>query len=161
MSVFGSNAFASIALTGPDMRVAAALLSFVLAGFAVAQGAQPPAASCDNCGMIVSIRTSAESEEWTPLGVVSPGSSITSPGGTEARSAFAFGADGNRGLVLIGAAGGAVYAKRPSAYQRPRWDLTVKMDRGDTRVVTQRYEPLLREGDRVRVMGTQLELQET
>jgi hypothetical protein len=35
------------------------------------------------------------------------------------------------------------------------------MDRGDTRVLQQRYEPLLREGDRVRVLGTQIELVES
>jgi outer membrane lipoprotein SlyB len=81
--------------------------------------------------------------------------------GNEGRTAYAFGSDGSRGLVLIGAAGGAVYAKRPNAYQKPRWDVTVKMDRGDTRVLQQRYEPLLREGDRVRVLGTQIELVES
>ena len=47
---------------------------------------------------------------------------------------------------------------RPNAYEKPRWDVTVKMDRGGTRVVSQGYEPLLREGDRVRIFGTQLEL---
>jgi len=61
-------------------------------------------------------------------------------------------------LVLVGAAGGAVYAKRPNSYQRPRWDVTVKLDTGATRVLPQLYEPLLREGDRVRVFGTQVEL---
>jgi outer membrane lipoprotein SlyB len=67
----------------------------------------------------------------------------------------------NQGLVVIGAAGGATSGKRPNAYEKPRWDVTVKMDRGDTRVLQQRYEPLLREGDRVRVLGTQIELVES
>jgi hypothetical protein len=49
-------------------------------------------------------------------------------------------------------------AKRPNAYEKPRWDVTVKMDRGGTRNVSQSYEPLLRDADRVRVLGTQLEL---
>lgn len=140
------------------MRTGVALLALV-AGVAAAQMTSRPATSCDNCGVVVSIATTYQEEQWTPLGVVSPGTSVT--GGNEGRTAFAFGSDGSRGLVLIGAAGGAVYAKRPNAYQRPRWDVTVKMDRGDTRVVSQRYEPLLREGDRVRVLGTQVELVDT
>jgi len=124
-------------------------------------GAQTPfsAGPCESCGSIVSIRMSTQEEQWTPLGVVSPSAAPTSPGGTESRTAFAFGTDGSsRGLVLIGSAGGAMYAKRPTAYQKPRWDVTVKMDIGGTRTLQQRYEPLLREGDRVRVNGTQLEL---
>jgi hypothetical protein len=32
------------------------------------------------------------------------------------------------------------------------------MDNGNVRIVPQSYEPLLREGDRVRVLGTQLDL---
>ena len=140
-----------------DLRIGVVLLA--LAGAAAAQMAAPPAPSCDNCGVITSIRTSYEEEQWTPLGVVAAPSSLTS--GNEGRTAYAFGSDGSRGLVLIGAAGGAVYAKRPNAYQKPRWDVTVKMDRGDTRVLQQRYEPLLREGDRVRVLGTQIDLVES
>ena len=52
----------------------------------------------------------------------------------------------------------AVYAKRSQAYEKPRWEVTVQMDEGGRRVLSQRYEPFLREGDRVRVSGTQLEL---
>jgi outer membrane lipoprotein SlyB len=133
----------------------------LLAALCAAAGAQTTfsTAPCESCGSIVSIRMSTQEEQWTPLGVVSPSAAPTSPGGTESRTAFAFGSDGSsRGLVLIGSAGGAMYAKRPTAYQKPRWDVTVKMDRGDTRTLQQRYEPLLREGDRVRVNGTQLEL---
>jgi len=137
------------------MRIAGTLLSLLLVGGASAQSAVPP---CDNCGVIASIQMSVQEEQWTPLGVVASGNSVTTMGGPETRSAFAFGSEGSRGLVAIGAAGGAVYARRPNSYQKPRWDVTIKMDRGDTRVIQQRYEPLLREGDRVRVMGTQLEL---
>lgn len=64
----------------------------------------------------------------------------------------------NQGQVLIGAAGGAAYGTRPNQLNRQRWQVVVRMDVGGTRAVTQNYEPMLREGDRVRVMGTQLEL---
>ena len=142
------------------MRNAAALaLLLIVAGAAAQQPGTFSAGPCDNCGVITSIRTSAEEEPWQPLGVVPAPAGLSSPGGPEGRSAYAFGSDGSyRGLVLIGANGGAVYAKRQNAYQRTRWDVTVKMDRGNTRIVPQRYEPLLREGDRVRILGTQLEL---
>jgi hypothetical protein len=140
------------------MRIALALSLLLIAGLAAAQPGTFAGGVCDNCGVITSINTSAQEEQWQPLGVVPAPGSLSSPGGSEGRSAFAFGSDGSRGLVLIGAAGGAVYAKRQNSYQRTRWDVTVKMDRGNTRVVQQRYEPLLREGDRVRILGTQLEL---
>ena len=60
-------------------------------------------------------------------------------------------------MVLLGAAGGAGYATRPKAYERPRWQIVVRMDGGGQRTVHHDYEPALREGDRVRVYGTQLE----
>jgi outer membrane lipoprotein SlyB len=140
------------------MKIASALLPLLLAGVATAQLTQSAMTPCDNCGVVVSIRMLVQEEQWAPLGVVSAGGSPTGTGSGETRSAFAFGSDGSRGLVVIGAAGGAVYARRPNSYQKPRWDVTIKMDRGDTRVVQQRYEPLLREDDRVRGIGTQLEL---
>ena len=71
-----------------DVRIAALLLT--LAGAAAAQ-MTAPAPSCDNCGVIVSIRTSYQEEEWTPLGVVAAPSSLTS--GNEGRTAFAFGSE--------------------------------------------------------------------
>jgi outer membrane lipoprotein SlyB len=100
-----------------------------------------------------------ERTQWTPLGSATP--AIVTPSGaqTGAMTQFAIGPQlQNQGLVVLGAAGGAAYAKRLNTYEKPRWDVTIKMDRGGTRVVSQRYEPLLREGDRVRVLGTQLEL---
>ena len=65
----------------------------------------------------------------------------------------------HRGMVVVGAAGGAAYAQKPNEYQRQRWDVTSKMDSGPPpRVVNLSYEPFVQEGDRVRVFGNQLEL---
>ena len=139
-----------------DARLAGALIALLAAGVVAGQ-TTTGAARCDNCAVIVSIQESSQEEQWTPLGGISSASSLTNPGGMQGRSAIAFGSDGSRELVMVGAAGGAVYAKRPNAYRKPRWDVKVKMDSGETRVIPQRYEPLLREGDRVRVLGTQLE----
>jgi outer membrane lipoprotein SlyB len=116
--------------------------------------------ACANCATILSIQTTTERQDWTPLGTVAPGSvSIAGAGVSEGRTAYIIGPDlSNKGLVLLGAAGGAAYGKRSNTYEKPRWDVTLKLDTGGTRVVSQSYEPLFREGDRVRVFGTQLEL---
>ncbi len=79
---------------------------------------------------------------------------------TGSSTQFAFGKGfSNQGMVTLGAAGGAVYAQKPNEYRRTRWDVTLKMDDGMTRVVSLGYEPLLvQQGDYVRVMGNSLEL---
>jgi len=126
------------------------------------QSPSGPAASgeCDRCGKIESIRPVTAKDQWTPLGSVA-----TSPLGAGANgnpSAVTMVQIGpgfsNQGAVLIGAAGGAAYGTRPDNLNRQRWEVIVRMDAGGTRAVMQNYEPMLREGDRVRVMGTQLEL---
>ena len=119
-----------------------------------------PADACDACGIVLSIAQVTERQQWTPLGTTG-GTNTASPTGraTDATTQFQIGPQlQNQGIVVVGAAGGAAYAKRPNAYEKPRWDVTIKMDRGGTRVIQQRYEPMLREGDRVRVLGTQLDL---
>ena len=64
----------------------------------------------------------------------------------------------NQGQVLVGAAGGTVYRTQPNQRNITRWEVTVHMDDGSTRALTQNYEPLMQVGDRVRVFGTQIEL---
>jgi len=64
----------------------------------------------------------------------------------------------NQGIVMIGAGGGATYRKSPNAYEKPSWEVTIKLDSGTKRVVTVAYEPFVREGDRVRIAGNSLEL---
>jgi outer membrane lipoprotein SlyB len=127
--------------------------------------AQPPApgaaaGDCDRCGKIESIRPVTAKDTWTPLGTVSAsplgsGTGATPSGVTMYQIGPGF---SKQGTVLIGAAGGAAYRTRPTELNAKRWEIVVRMDAGGAKSVNQNYEPMLREGDRVRVMGNQLEL---
>jgi hypothetical protein len=121
-------------------------------------GAALAAETCPSCGVITSIERGTHEEDWQPLGVVSAAPTLATSSGAETTSAFSFSKNSKPGIVMIGAAGGAAYAKRPNSYQKPHWDVTVALDGGGNRVVQQRYEPYVKEGDRVRIIGTQLEL---
>jgi outer membrane lipoprotein SlyB len=121
---------------------------------------QPPPA-CDRCGTVGSIRQSTSKEQWTSLGNVpsrvgQSGSDISPSAVTTFKIGPGF---TNQGQVMIGAAGGAVYQTSPTTERNAtRWEITVRMDDGTSRSVTQNYEPLLQVGDRVRVFGSQIEL---
>lgn len=130
-------------------------------GITYAQGAPRP--GCNGaCGVIQTIAPVDERQVWTPLGSVTPGTiSSNALGATPTASAqMQFGSGLSRqGMVVIGAAGGAAYAQKPNEYRRSRWDVTLKMDGGGTRVVSMGTEPLfVQEGDYVRVSGNNLEL---
>ena len=64
----------------------------------------------------------------------------------------------NQGQVPLGAAGGAAYKSSPTERRAARWEIVVHMDSGDKRTLSQNYEPMLHQDDRVRVFGTQIEL---
>lgn len=123
-------------------------------GKAAAAAAAPPADECAQCGKVLSIKRTSVKEQWTPLG--------TDTGfHQDARAATQFKIGpglSNQGLVIVGAAGGAGYQKSPNSYEKPRWDVTVKLDSGQTRVVQLTYEPYVQEGDRVRISGRNVEL---
>jgi outer membrane lipoprotein SlyB len=113
-----------------------------------------PSDDCGQCGKVVSVRETKVKEQWTPLG---GGASF----GSDARAATMFQIGPgltNQGKVMVGAAGGAAYQKTPNAYEKPRWEVTVKMDNGQTRVASLAYEPYVQEGDRVRISGRNVEL---
>ena len=147
----------------PACRKFCAVVLALLALPIMAQSPGPAAAAggeCDRCGKIESIRPMTAKDTWTPLGTVTTtsqgeGTTGTPSGVTMYKIGPGF---SKQGTVVIGAAGGAAYRARPSELNAKRWEIVVRMEDGATRSVTQNYEPMLREGDRVRVMGTQLEL---
>lgn len=119
---------------------------------AVALGAVPAAAQerCDNCGRIEGVRSVRSTSEALPLGTM--GSVQDTSGRVTTQYNFTSGS-----MVVLGAAGGAGYARRPRSAERERWEIAVRMDDGTTRTLSQAYEPALRAGDRVRVYGTLVE----
>jgi hypothetical protein len=122
--------------------------------------AQGTGGGCDNCGKVVSIRAiSDQATSWQPLGTTVP-STLSDPAQVgRTTTTFQVGKGGsNDGVVMLGAAGGATYARRPERYQRTRWEVTVQMDNGTARVVAVDYEPLFQQGDRVQVYGRQIDL---
>ena len=112
----------------------------------------PPPDDCDRCGTIQSIQRVTAKETWAPLGTVSStsvgaGDITGSPPVTMYEIGKGF---SKKGTVMVGAAGGAAYGARPKELNAPRWEVTIKMDAGGMRAVSQNYEPMLREGDRDR-----------
>src|SRR4051812_26186400 len=126
----------------------------------------PPSAACNDCGIITSIRQTMSKDTWTPLGMGVAVGGAPNVGGAPgvgdqaaAVTAYQIGPGfSNQGMVLLGAAGGAQYRKAPNSYERPRWEVAIKLDNGGVRVVTLAYEPYVREGDHVRVSGNSVEL---
>jgi hypothetical protein len=132
------------------------------AGSAVAGGTRT-ADDCGPCGSVESIRQVSVRQEWTALGAgvaVGGTNAQSGPGGTGGvTTAFQIGRGGdNQGMVILGAAGGANYRKSPNSYEQSRWDVTVRLDGGRTQVVRMAFEPYVREGDRVRIAGNNVEL---
>ncbi|MEO8344553.1 MAG: hypothetical protein ABI607_02560 [Betaproteobacteria bacterium] len=150
-------------MMAPLNLIAIAVLGLGIGGAdsAAAQGA-PATKDCTNCGIVQSIAPVNVRQQWTPLGSVTDsgaygGGPTGQPGST---TMYSIGPGfTNKGMVVVGAAGGAAYAQKPNEYRRQRWDVTVKMDNGPPpRVINLSYEPFVQEGDHVRVLGNQLEL---
>ena len=110
------------------------------------------------CGRVESIRQTTVKQP----GRRSAAAASASPGDNSGRvtTSFQIGPGlSNQGMVMLGRRRAAPrYQKTPNSYDQPRWEVTVKLDNGQKRVVTVAYEPFVREGDRVRVAGNSLEL---
>ena len=88
-----------------------------------------------------SIRQTTVKQPWTPL-EAAPSARAPATYSGKVTTAFQIGPGlSNQGIVILGAAGGADYQKRPNSYDQPRWEVTIKLDNGQKRVVTVAYEP--------------------
>ena len=146
-------------LAAARLRAVALAVVFVASPFPLSHAQKGNTGSdCSTfpCGRVESIVQTTVHQAWTPLG-----SQSSFYADSKVTTSFQIGPDlSNQGIVMLGAGGGAVYKKTPSTYEQPRWEVTVKLDNGQKRVLTVAYEPFVREGDRVRVAGNSLELVE-
>ena len=146
MTLFSATRFSVLAVT------VAAIAAVAPAGSAQNGNADPECASFP-CGRVEAIRQTSVKQSWTPLGT-----GASTEGGSRTVTSFQIGRGmSNQGMVVLGAGGGAAYRTTPNSYDRPRWEVTVRLDSGQKRVVTVAYEPFVREGDRVRIAGNSLE----
>jgi outer membrane lipoprotein SlyB len=139
-------------------RLVAILAAALVATLAHAQST-PATGECSDfpCGRVLTIKQTTVKNDWTPLGTTGQQPVGTQP--DRVTTTFQFGRGmTNEGIVVLGAQGGAVYGKSPNSYEKPQWQVTVKLDSGRTRVLTVPYEPYVREGDRVRIAGNNVEL---
>jgi outer membrane lipoprotein SlyB len=139
-------------------RLVAILASLLVATLAHAQST-PASGECSDfpCGRVLTIKQTTVKNDWTPLGTTGQQPVGMQP--DRVTTTFQFGRGmTNEGIVVLGAQGGAVYGKSPNSYEKPQWQVTVKLDSGRTRVLTVPYEPYVREGDRVRIAGNNVEL---
>jgi hypothetical protein len=150
----------AVRLPGTGLVVLVAALVAVAAGPVGAQTPSAAAIDCGACGKVESIRQSTTKAQWTPLGTgVGVGGTPSLGDYPSGVTSFRIGPGlSNQGMVVLGAAGGAAYKSTPKSYEQPRWDVTVRMDAGGVRVVSMSYEPYVREGDRVRIAGNNVEL---
>src|SRR5262249_46242279 len=118
---------------------------FTLPPSGAAATAPAPASTsdCGASGIVGSIRQTTSKEQWPPLGMgVGVGGAPSNFGEPSAVTSFKIGPGlSNQGMVLLGSAGGAAYRKAPNSYEKPRWEVTVKLDTGGVRIVTLAYEP--------------------
>lgn len=107
---------------------------------------------CNDCGVIESIQEIKTPGEGTGLGGVAGGVL----GGVLGNQVG--GGNGRKAMTVLGAVGGALAGNQIERHTRAqtRYEITVRMNDGSSRVLSRENPPAWREGDRVRVEGDQL-----
>ena len=129
------------------MRIARPLLIAAFATLApIGSGAL--AASCNDCGVITSLRHVEEKGQASGLGAVAGGV----VGGVIGHQ---IGSGSGNTIATIAGAGAGAYAGHQVEKHRNRksyWAVTVKMDNGSTRSLTYTNRPPANEGERIKLL---------
>lgn len=107
------------------------------------------APACANCGVIEAIRAVEVKGPSTGMGAVAGGVA----GGVVGNQ---FGSGGTKTLLTIGGAAGGAFAGdaiEKNLKKRTAWQVTVRLDDGSLRTLSQTSQPPFAVGDRVRVVG--------
>lgn len=114
-----------------------------------AETAKPQQAKvCENCGVVTSIKATEEAGEATGLGAIAGGVLGGLLGNQMGQGR------GRTAATIVGAAGGAYagHQVEKRMNKATRFDVSVKMDDGSTRVIAQQIEPKFKVGDKVKIV---------
>ena len=121
-----------------------ALATFALMGFSKPSMADSYS-GCYNCGVVKDIDVFKEKRSGTAGAVV--GGVVGGAVGNQVGSG-----DGKKAATVAGVVGGAIVGKKIAENNdKKEYEITVKMDSGDTRVITQKKIGSIKIGSRVRV----------
>lgn len=114
---------------------------------------QTAAVRCANCGVIASVREVEQAGQGTGLGAV---------GGAVAGGVLGNQVGGGRGqdvMTVVGAVAGGIAGHQIEKKVRStkNYEITVRMEDGNTRVLTETSVPIWRAGDRVRLIDGRLQ----
>lgn len=103
---------------------------------------------CENCGVVNSVHVTQQEGEASGVGAVAGGVLGGLLGNQVGRGR------GKTAATVVGAVGGAYagHQVEKRTHKANRYDVSVKMDDGSTRVITQKTEPVFKVGDKVKIV---------
>jgi outer membrane lipoprotein SlyB len=112
----------------------------------------PLAKACENCGVVTAVEEVREQGEGTGIGALGGGVAGAVIGNQVGRGTT------RKIATIAGAAAGAYGGHQAEKYIRGtiRYDVTVRMDDGTYRTISEKTNPALQPGDKVKVEGDSL-----
>ena len=126
--------------------IALAAVALCTGSLAFAQSA--PAGTCADCGRVQSVRLVEEKGKTSGVGLVA-GGVLGGVLGHQIGSGR-----GNTVATIAGAGGGAYVGNKVEQNRNTKshWEVTLKMDAGNTRTFTYSNQPTVKEGERVKLV---------